>query len=80
MECGLITMLGETLRMTQAFQILVAVYIPLPPDGKFSERTPMWSIMLYGFGCLVGLVLMYGLIRKTRREKMRRRHSERNRK
>jgi hypothetical protein len=66
--------------MTQIFQpFCFGAAIPLPPDGKFSESTPFWAIALYGFGCILTLVLMYGLIRKTRRDKKRRRESKRTR-
>ena len=54
-------------------QPLVAVYISIP---KFSDDTPAWEVALYGLGCIVTLFLMYALIKQTRREKGRRKHSE----
>ena len=65
--------------VTQILRPVVSVYVQVPLDGKFSERTPFWAIALYGVVCIVTLVLMYMLILKTRREKKRRSHSARTR-
>ncbi len=62
--------------MTFSFHPLFAAYIPLPPDGKFSDSTPFWSFALYGIGCVFALILMFVLIRKTRRAKTHRKKSE----
>jgi hypothetical protein len=52
-------------------EILVAVAIPLPGSGGFSEHTPFWAVAMYGIGCIAGLISMFALIRKSRREKAR---------
>ena len=67
------------LHMTPILQLIFGAFIPLPPDGRFSERTPFGAIAVYGVGCILTLVLMYALIRKMRREKRRRRESKRTR-
>jgi hypothetical protein len=59
--------------------VLFGAYIPLPPSGRFSEDTPFWAVALYGAGCVVTLVIMYGLIRKTRKEKLRQKRSAKKR-
>jgi hypothetical protein len=52
---------------------VMAAYIPVPPSGQFSQDTSPLAIALYGLGCVISLILMYGLIRKTRRDKQRER-------
>jgi len=62
--------------MTTIVHSFVAAYIP--PVRKIPESTPMWTVALYGFGCIVTLVLMYALMRKVRRDKLRRRKPDRD--
>ncbi len=60
--------------MMQNFQFLFAVYIPSQP---ISDRTPFWGVVAYSVGCVLTLILMIALIRKTRRDKLRRKDDER---
>jgi cytochrome c biogenesis protein CcdA len=52
---------------------LLGTYIPIPPSGRLSESTPPWADVMYGLGYITTLVLMYSLVRKALKKRMRRR-------
>jgi hypothetical protein len=58
--------------MTTILPVLFAVYIPIPADKNVvDEATPDFLVYLYGIGYVLSCLIMYWLIRKSRRDKRR---------
>jgi hypothetical protein len=55
---------------------VLAAYIPIPPSHKFSDETPPSGVVIYGFGCIVTLLLMYLAVQKVRKQKRRKKHAK----
>jgi hypothetical protein len=59
--------------------VLFGAYIPIAREGRLSENAPLWAVGLLGAGCMVTLLLMYGLIGKTRRKNLHQKGSAKGR-